>query len=65
MTKKDYQLTANKVRECLKLVHEFDSKSGKYKTYPPIHEFARQLSTSLQNDNPRFDREKFMKACGF
>lgn len=25
---------------------------------------ARALATELENDNPRFDRDRFLKACG-
>lgn len=63
MTKKDYVLIAtsiwrsgyipdkNKVRQ--------QAKEGMRRL------IAIDLATSLKGENPRFDRVKFMEACGF
>ncbi len=52
MTKKDYIAIA----EALQTI--------KPRTYL-LFVTARNLATYFEKDNPRFDREKFLKACGF
>ena len=63
MTKKDYELIAGAIW-----------RSGFIKDKNKIRQEAKErvrhliaidLSSSLANDNPRFNREKFMSACGF
>lgn len=57
MTRKDYQKFAD-------LVRKYVSTEGKEgKEY--IEMFADDLSIILAEDNPRFDRDKFMRACGY
>jgi hypothetical protein len=29
-----------------------------------IHAFAKEFADLYANDNPRFDRDRFMRACG-
>lgn len=50
MTKKDYELIA----ECLRVLPKSILKS-----------VAEHFSEILGADNPRFDRNKFLKACEF
>ena len=56
MTKKDYILLADA-----------------FKGYFPLHRYegglaktalARRVADALEKDNPRFNREKFLAACG-
>lgn len=35
------------------------------KSADSIRELTDNLATVLKMDNPRFDRDKFLKACGF
>lgn len=60
MSKKDYEAIAEVFNEWV----SFNSGEDDIDTYP-----AFQLSDGLANyfekDNPRFDRERFMIACGF
>lgn len=61
MTKKDYKAIAEVVRVVLKA-----NEVGYYESDIPsaIRDLVSQLSTTLKNDNPRFKREVFWKACG-
>jgi hypothetical protein len=56
MTRKDYVLIAEAM------------KAAAYALNPPQRTgallAAYELSHSLQEDNPRFDRKRFMDACG-
>lgn len=64
MTRKDYELIAAAIKEAKPLL-------------PPVADYAettRQLgwqttahavAEALARDNPRFDRERFLAACGF
>lgn len=64
MTRKDYKLIAEGIREEVMYI-EFNEKllrpdiqmSG-------IRRVVVSLCASLRNDNPRFDSNKFMQACG-
>ena len=62
MTKKDFELIANTL---LAARWEGPTSTGRnyidYDTYPPlVNDFADALATA----NPRFDRVRFLKACG-
>lgn len=57
MTRKDYVLIAAAIKSQLGFVpHERDLT---------IEAVAKAIAAALAQDNPRFDRERFMKACGF
>ena len=57
MTKKDYILLA-----CVfKTNYELLSQAG-HKTI--LWVVVKDICRELQHDNPRFDSDKFMKACG-
>ena len=54
MTRRDYLLIA-------KLIKDASAAPG----FAVRHAFvAHALADALAKDNPRFDRERFMKACG-
>lgn len=55
MTRKDYVLIAAAVRE------ERERFSNRN---PGADDLVRALADSLAADNPRFDRARFLKACG-
>lgn len=58
MTKKDYELIASSLNKVVTMAH-------KYKMNPQLVEaIAMQLTLDLANANPRFDRDKFLKASG-
>jgi hypothetical protein len=55
MTKKDYKLIADAIRE----VQAYPSDAY------AMRKLAQTLSDKLAQENPRFDRAKFLAACGF
>lgn len=58
MTKKDYELLAKAIAETVE--HDYVTKAH------PKHIYltARYIADSLAMDNPRFDRQRFLAACG-
>lgn len=65
MTKKDYQLIADSVRRTIR-VEEWTEKNQvkKYAKIKALRLVASDLAGSLYGDNPKFDRERFLTACG-
>ena len=60
MTKKDYIVIAKTLNKLVKGVEQDFSKHH----MGVIRELVNNLSNEFQEDNPRFDREIFWKACG-
>jgi len=58
MTRKDYELIAETFRDMLAVAVLWDDEAK------GIGAIARVLATRLEEDNPRFDRDKFLNACG-
>lgn len=56
MTKKDYELIAE-------VLAQVASQQDMDKQYI-VDEVAYYMATKLQEQNPRFDRNKFLTACG-
>lgn len=58
MSRKDYELIARAMREQLE---------GMSASLPTafLEQFAKRLADKLARDNPRFNRERFLIACGF
>jgi hypothetical protein len=63
MTKKDYELIASEIRKMPHIPLEI-RETGKRTLYRE-EMFANSLATRLEEDNPRFDRTRFLEACGF
>lgn len=61
MTRKDYVLIA----ACLAAVRA-DCTADKHREheFAALDAVARDLAHQLANDNPRFDRARFLAACG-
>ena len=57
MTKKDYELIANTVKEVKRL---YASKSDS----PILTILMFELARELKKENPKFDKQKFANACG-
>jgi len=63
MTKKDYQMLARAIR----------TAKDDYKDIGELHRLAEgvvfnvinRITVALEEDNPRFDYQKFIEACGF
>ena len=58
MTRKDYQAVAEIIST---LADKYQFDEGK----DIIAEVALDLADMMQDDNPRFNRETFLDACGF
>lgn len=70
MTKKDYELIAMVLHDGLRFTQSSRGlpgtmdrayANGKYDTW---HMIAVRLSDELEQNNPKFNRSKFLKACG-
>ena len=59
MTKKDYELIADSLENSYLGLMMFPKNTEQF-----YHEIVERLSNYLTCDNPRFNREKFEKACG-
>jgi hypothetical protein len=59
MTKKHYQLIAKVFSDYLD-----DGDNDQLDGIGGAEKVARELATALEQDNPNFDRERFLKAMG-
>lgn len=60
MTRKDYQLIAGTIS---KLAQGLNSEECFKGHIPVIRELVNTLSDKLEEDNPRFNRATFWRAC--
>lgn len=60
MTRKDYVLIADTIAN----LREQQRDAGPFTNNPSLLEVAEELAHALQGDNPRFDRDRFLVACG-
>lgn len=51
MTKKDFELIAKVIRNHINYIND------------AVPNLAQEITEELQKTNPRFDRERFLKAC--
>ena len=63
MTRKDYILIAAAIRETLLPEPETGIAPPDWQVFA-THRVALRLADQLRQDNPRFDRTRFMAACG-
>jgi hypothetical protein len=61
MSRKDYILIANAFAERVKLAQCFNTRASRM---THLLEIASTIADSLARDNPRFDRSRFLTACG-
>ena len=61
MTRKDYELLARVVKRERDSWNENNANPIAIDT---CYRFGEGLAYELEKDNPRFDRAKFLKACG-
>jgi hypothetical protein len=59
MTRKDYKLIAEVLKSGMENWAGWNEKPEEV-----LSGTARSLATKLAQDNPRFDRAKFLEACG-
>ena len=64
MTRKDYILIAQGFKDAREGYHPSSSDDMNMGIEIGIETAARLTALRLLRDNPRFDRERFLKACG-
>lgn len=72
MTKKDYELIARAIKNSTDYNREQSQRMSASEEYRMNHvdylcedkSVALNLATLLMADNPRFDTDRFLKACG-
>jgi hypothetical protein len=61
MTRKDYVLIADTIKGAINYEQDFNNNQEKVNGFKHL---ALALSSTLEADNPRFDRIRFLDACG-
>lgn len=64
MSRKDYEAIAAAIRVEMLVAEDFDEEAGTWVGRNAIVALAERLASILAGDNPRFDRERFLKAAG-
>jgi hypothetical protein len=64
MTRKDYRLIASAIRITLESIRDNPKVLRPDIQETGIYRAATVLASRLGEDNPNFDRDKFMVACG-
>lgn len=62
MTKKDYVLIASVFNKAMQ--YTADEPRAMEAVKATVEVVADELADALEQDNPRFDRERFLTACG-
>lgn len=62
MSKKDYEVIAVSVAATVRGSDRYQDRERSIALHT-CWEIAQELSAKLAKDNPRFDRERFLKAC--
>jgi len=66
MSKKDYIVIAESIRTQVKQLDRYPKGDALANVLRRnLQALADNLAVNLAVENPRFDRERFMKACGF
>lgn len=60
MTRKDYVLIAEVIKTQIEMSIKFEEEES----LAGAKNIAYDLALRLSNDNPRFDRDRFLVACG-
>jgi len=61
MTRKDYEATARVIRRNLERAHNYGAQ---VREVLAVQDIAQEMADIFASDNPRFDRAKFLEACG-
>jgi hypothetical protein len=64
MTRKDYVMLAGIIKDCNLIPTLNNNKALASIQADMLFTVASQLAYKLEQDNPRFDRAKFLTACG-
>ena len=62
MTKKDYEMIADAIAETVDGYADLDTAGTMVRM--AIRDTALSIANVLESDNPRFDRNRFLVACG-
>ena len=62
MTKKHYTLIADAIAESVDAYAELDTAGDMVRM--ALRDVALSIADTLEADNPRFDRNRFLVACG-
>ena len=60
MTRKDYVLIADAIKTQIELSTKYEEEESR----AGAQNIAYDLAWKLSEDNPRFDRDRFLVACG-
>ena len=61
-TRQHYVAIAEEIDNCLAEVEE--ATDGNEKAIDAVATMAKRLATMFKNDNPQFDKNRFLSACG-
>lgn len=64
MTRKDYELIAAAIKATHDRIDQQTDFSHNGEQQRGVRRTAAHLADALAHDNPRFDRTRFLKACG-
>jgi len=64
MTRKDYVMIAGIIKDCNLIPTLNKNKENGLIQADMLFTVASQLAYKLEQDNPRFDRDRFLTACG-
>ena len=64
MTKKDYKIFAEMIKERLDYNDKFDPDEATKACVDELTAIANKMAVIFQIDNPRFHKIKFLTACG-
>jgi len=64
MTRKDYVAIAEVFKEQTKWLQP-EIIQNEQQSYNTLRHLAKDLCDVFERDNPLFDRDRFLKACGF
>lgn len=64
MTRKDYEMVSMAIRQCKQYNNRKESAMGAATANVSLEKLAKDLATIFEQDNPRFNRSKFLKSCG-
>lgn len=65
MTKKDYILIAGAIHRTRQVENMDKNSVRKQAKQAALHLLVTDLTATLAHNNPLFDQDKFMAACGF
>lgn len=64
MTRKDYQLIAAALADVMSRTANMQTATEQNTAQAAIRAVGFELATALANADPKFDRERFLTACG-